>query len=111
MSHSSSPLPAPAPLAYGVGIDMGMESCTRGCLTREKRQVIKPSPFATAAGGLQRLFARLERLRGLRAKTHQVDAATMARALLSGEARFGYVQSRAGGHVSGTGPSPTAAQR
>ena len=31
--------------------------------------------------------------RGLRAKTDQVDAATIARALLSGEARFGYVPS------------------
>src|SRR6266480_6902957 len=29
--------------------------------------------------------------RGLRAKTDQVDATTIARALLSGEARFGYV--------------------
>src|SRR5215471_1208819 len=31
--------------------------------------------------------------RGLRAKTDQLDAATIARALLSGEARFGYVPS------------------
>ena len=31
--------------------------------------------------------------RGLRAKTDQLDAVTIARALLSGEARFGYVPS------------------
>jgi transposase len=157
MSQSSIPLPAPAPLAYVVGIDIGMESCMMCCLTMEKRQVIKPSPFANAAGGLQSLFERLERLetppdqilvgleatsrygenvyqallkrgyrvcllhpaqmhafaqqRGLRAKTDQVDATTIARALLSGEARFGYVRSRAGGNLSGTGPSPTTAQR
>ena len=137
MSEASIPMPAPAPLAYVVGIDIGMESCMMCCLTMEKRQVIKPSPFANAAEGLGRLFERLERLetppdqilvgleatsrygenvyqallkrgyrvcllhpaqmhafaqqRGLRAKTDQVDAATIARALLSGEARFGYV--------------------
>jgi transposase len=62
MSQSSIPLPAPAPLAYVVGIDIGMESCMMCCLTMEKRQVIKPSPFANAAGGLQSLFERLERL-------------------------------------------------
>jgi transposase len=106
-------------------------------LTMEKRQVIKPSPFANKAEGFISLFERLERLgtvpdqilvgleatsrygeslyyallkrgyrvcllhpaqmhafaqqRGLRAKTDQVDATTIARALLSGEARFGYV--------------------
>lgn len=139
MAHSSPPLPTPAPLAYVVGIDIGMESCMLCCLTMEKRQVIKPSPFANTAEGFQCLFDRLERLatppeqiligleatsrygenvyqalltggyrvcvlhpaqmhafaqqRGLRAKTDQVDAITIARALLSGEARFGYVPS------------------
>jgi transposase len=139
MSESSVPMPASAPLVYVVGIDIGMESCMMCCLTIEKRQVIKPSPFANAAGGLKSLFERLERLgaspdqilvgleatsrygenvyhgllkrgyrvcllhpaqmhafakqRGLRAKTDRLDAATIARALLSGEARFGYVPS------------------
>ena len=137
MSRSSFPMPAPAPLAYVVGIDIGMESCMMCGLTMEKRQVIKPSPFANKAEGFTSLFERLERLgaspdqilvgleatsrygenlyhallkrgyrvcllhpaqmhafaqqRGLRAKTDQVDATTIARALLSGEARFGYV--------------------
>jgi transposase len=150
-------MPASAPLAYVVGIDIGMESCMMCCLTMEKRQVIKPSPFANAAGGLKSLFERLERLgaspdqilvgleatsrsgenvyhgllkrgyrvcllhpaqmhafaqqRGLRAKTDRLDAATIARALLSGEARFGYVRSRAGGNLSGTGASRAPAQR
>jgi transposase len=62
MSQSSIPLPAPAPLAYVVGIDSGMESCTMCCLTMEKRQASKPSPFANTAGGLQSLFERLERV-------------------------------------------------
>lgn len=137
MSESSFSMPAPAPLASVVGIDIGMESCMMCALTMEKRQVIKPSPFANKAEGFISLFERLERLgtvpdqilvgleatsrygeslyyallkrgyrvcllhpaqmhafaqqRGLRAKTDQVDATTIARALLSGEARFGYV--------------------
>jgi len=137
MSQSSFPMPTPAPLAYVVGIDIGMESCMMCALTMEKRQVIKPSPFANKAEGFSSLFERLECLgaspeqilvgleatsrygenlyhaffkrgyrvcllhpaqmhafaqqRGLRAKTDQVDAMTIARALLSGEARFGYV--------------------
>jgi transposase len=137
MSQSSFPMPAPAPLAYVVGIDIGMESCMMCALTMEKRQVIKPSPFANKAEGFTSLFERLECLgaspdqilvgleatsrygenlyhalfkrgyrvcllhpaqmhafaqqRGLRAKTDQVDATTIARALLGGEARFGYV--------------------
>lgn len=62
MAHSSPPLPTPAPLAYVVGIDIGMESCMLCCLTMEKRQVIKPSPFANTAEGFQCLFDRLERL-------------------------------------------------
>src|SRR5438067_2560390 len=40
--------------------------------------------------------------RGLRAKTDQLDAVTIARALLSGEARLGYVRSRAGGDLPRT---------
>ena len=137
MSGSSFPMPVPAPLAYVVGIDIGMESCMMCGLTMEKRQVIKPSPFANKAEGFTSLFERLERLgaspdqillgleatsrygenlyhallkrgyrvcllhpaqmhafaqqRGLRAKTDQVDATTIARALLSDDARFGYV--------------------
>ena len=124
-------------LAYVVGIDIGMESCVMCCLTREKRQVIKPSQFSNNAQGFVWLFDHLERLgsapeqilvgleatsrygenlyhallkqgyrvcllhpgqihafaqqRGLRAKTDRLDATTIARALLSGEARFGYV--------------------
>ena len=139
MSGSAFPMPAPAPLAYVVGIDIGMESSMMCGLTMEKRQVIKPSPFANQAEGFTGLFERLERLgaspdqilvgleatsrygenlyhallkrgyrvcllhpaqmhafaqqRGLRAKTDQVDAATIARALRSCEARFGYVPS------------------
>src|SRR5260370_725082 len=139
MSQSSFPMPAPAPLAYVVGIDIGMQSCMMCCLTMEKRQVIKPSPFANKAEGFSSLFERLERLgtppdqilvgleatsrygenlyyallsrgyrvcllhpskmhachtqRALRAKTDRVDATTIARALLSDEARFGYVPS------------------
>ena len=62
MSESSVPMPAPTPLVYVVGIDIGMESCMMCCLTMQKRQVIKPSPFANAAGGLKSLFERLERL-------------------------------------------------
>jgi transposase len=137
MPESSFLMPALAPLAYVVGIDIGMESCMMCALTMEKRQVIKPSPFANKAEGFISLFERLEHLgaaldqilvgleatsrygenlyhallkrgyrvcllhpaqmhafaqqRGLRAKTDQVDATTIARALLSGEARFGYV--------------------
>src|SRR5713226_320750 len=139
MSESSVPLLAPAALVYVVGIDIGMESCMMCSLTMQKRQMIKPSPFANTAEGFKNLFERLGRLetppdqilvgleatsrygenvyhallkrgyrvrllhpaqmhafaqqRGLRAKTNQLDAVTIARALLSGEARFGYVPS------------------
>jgi hypothetical protein len=41
---------------------------------------------------------------GLRAKTDRLDAMTIARVLLSGEARPGYIRSRPGGDVSGIGP-------
>src|SRR5713101_3889519 len=139
MSESSVPLLAPAALVYVVGIDIGMESCMMCSLTMQKRQMIKPSPFANTAEGFKNLFERLGRLetppdqilvgleatsrygenvyhallkrgyrvrllhpaqmhafaqqRGLRAKTDRLDAATIARALLSGEARFGYIPS------------------
>lgn len=137
MSDGSSSQPAPTTLAYVAGIDVGMESCLMCCLTMEKRQVIKSSPFSNDGQGFAWLFERLERLgslpeqilvgleatsrygenlyhallkrgyrvcllhpgqihafaqqRGLRAKTDRLDATTIARALLSGDARFGYV--------------------
>ena len=62
MSGSAFPMPAPAPLAYVVGIDIGMESCMMCSLTMQKRQMIKPSPFANTAEGFKNLFERLERL-------------------------------------------------
>ena len=130
-------MPEPVETTHVVGIDIGMESCTMSCLTLDKRQVIKATPFANTLQGFEWLFERLEGLgvapkqmlvgleatsrygenllqallkrgyqvcllhpaqmhafaqqRGLRAKTDQLDAVTIARALLSGEARFGYV--------------------
>ena len=139
MSGSSSPMPEQVVTTHVVGIDIGMESCTMSCLTMDKRQVIKATPFANTLQGFDWLFERLEGLevapkqvlvgleatsrygenllqallkrgyqvcllhpaqmhafaqqRGLRAKTDQLDAVTIARALLSGEARFGYVPS------------------
>lgn len=139
MSESPSPMPEQVVTTHVVGIDIGMESCTMSCLTMDKRQVIKSTPFANTLQGFDWLFARLEELRvarkqilvgleatsrygenllqallkqgyrvcllhpaqmhafaqqrGLRAKTDQLDAVTIARALLSGEARFGYVPS------------------
>ncbi len=132
-------MPEQVVTTHVVGIDIGMESCTMSCLTMDKRQVIKSTPFANTLQGFDWLFARLEELRvarkqilvgleatsrygenllqallkqgyrvcllhpaqmhafaqqrGLRAKTDQLDAVTIARALLSGEARFGYVPS------------------
>src|SRR5713101_2748380 len=137
MSGSSSPMPEQVETTHVVGIDIGMESCTMSCLTMDKRQVIKSTPFANTLQGFDWLFERLAGLgvapkqilvgleatsryeenllqallkrgyqvcllhpaqmhafahqRGLRAKTDQLDAVTIARALLSGEARFGYV--------------------
>jgi transposase len=132
-------MPEPVVTTHVVGIDIGMESCTMSCLTMDKRQVIKSTPFANTVQGFGWLFERLEGLgvapkqmlvgleatsrygenllqallkrgyqvcllhpaqmhafaqqRGLRAKTDQLDAVTIALALLSGEARFGYVPS------------------
>ncbi len=139
MSRSSSPKSEQAVTSHVVGIDIGMESCTVACLTRDKQQVIKATSFANTVQGFHWLFERLESLgvapqellggleatsrygekllqallkrgyqvglvhpaqmhafaqqRGLRAKTDRLDAVTIARALLSGEARFGYVPS------------------
>jgi len=126
---SSSPMPDAVETTHVVGIDIGLESCTMSCLTLEKRQLIKPTPFANTVQGFDWLFARLEELgvapkqilvgleatsrygenllqallkhgyqvcllhpaqmhafaqqRGLRAKTDQLDATTIARALPS----------------------------
>src|SRR5690349_20566402 len=49
-------------LAYVVGIDIGMQSCMMCCLTREKRQVIKPSSFDNTAQGCRWLLTRLQQL-------------------------------------------------
>jgi hypothetical protein len=43
---------------------------------------------------------RLREPRGLRAKTDRLDAMTIARAVRSFEARFGYVRSRSSGDLS-----------
>ena len=43
---------------------------------------------------------QFHRQQGLRAKTDRLDALTIAKVLLSGEARAGYVRSRADHHVS-----------
>jgi transposase len=132
-------MPDAVETTYVVGIDIGMESCTMSCLTMDKRQAIKSTPFANSVQGFAWLFERLASLgvapkqilvgleatsrygenllqallkrgyqvcllhpaqmhafaqqRGLRAKTDQLDAVTIARALLGGEARFGYVPS------------------
>ena len=139
MSGSSSPTPEPVETTHVVGIDIGMESCTMSCLTMDKRQAIKSTPFANSVQGFAWLFEPLAGLgvapkqilvgleatsrygenllqallkhgyqvcllhpaqmhafaqqRRLRAKTDQLDAVTIARALLSGDARFGYVPS------------------
>lgn len=139
-SQTSSMPETPEGLTYVVGIDIGMQSCMMCCLTMEKRQIIKPSPFDNTAQGCSWLLRRLEQLgcqpqavligleatsrygenvyqsllkqgyrvcllhpgqvhafsqqRGLRAKTDRLDCGTIARVLLSGEARFGYVPSQ-----------------
>jgi hypothetical protein len=62
MSGSSSPMPEQVVTTHVVGIDIGMESCTMSCLTMDKRQVIKATPFANTLEGFDWLF---ERLKGL----------------------------------------------
>src|SRR5260370_36965287 len=62
MSGSSSPMPEQAVTTHVVGIDIGMESCTIACLTMDKRQVIKATPFANTLAGFDWLFERLEGL-------------------------------------------------
>jgi len=150
-------MPEQVVTTHVMGIDIGMESCTMACLTMDKRQVIKSTPFANTLQGFDWLFERLEGLgvtpqellvgleatsrygenllqallkrgyqvcllhpaqmhafaqqRGLRAKTGRLDAVTIARALLSGEARFGYVRSRAGGHLPRADAVTAPAQR
>jgi len=62
MSGSSSPLPDAVETTHVVGIDIGSQTCTMSCLTRDKRQVSKPTPFANTVQGLDWLFERLEGL-------------------------------------------------
>jgi transposase len=62
MSGSSSPMPEQVVTTHVVGIDIGMESCTMSCLTMDKRQVIKATPFANSVQGFDWLFERLEGL-------------------------------------------------
>jgi hypothetical protein len=62
MSGTSSVTPEPVVTTYVVGIDIGMESCTLSCLTMDKRQVIKSTPFANTVAGFDWLFERLEGL-------------------------------------------------
>jgi hypothetical protein len=59
MSGSSSPMPDAVETTPVVGIDIGMESCTMSCLTMDKRQVIKSTPFANSVQGFEWLFERL----------------------------------------------------
>ncbi len=55
-------MPEQVVTTHVVGIDIGMESCTMSCLTLDKRQVIKSTPFANTLAGFDRLFERLEGL-------------------------------------------------
>jgi transposase len=133
MSGPSSPMPDAVETTHVVGIDIGMESCTMSCLTMDKRQAIKSTPFANSVQGFSWLFERLAGLgvapkqilvgleatsrygenllqallkrgyqvcllhpaqmhafaqqRRLRAKTDQLDAVTIARALRETEKR------------------------
>src|SRR5260370_32897083 len=74
MSGSSSPMPEQVVMTHVVGIDIGMESCTMSCLTLDKRQVIKSTPFANTLQGCDWLFERLEGL-GVAAKEMVVGLA------------------------------------
>src|SRR5258708_33624725 len=62
MSESSSSMTEQVVMTHVVGIDIGMESCTMACLTMDKRQVIKSTPFANTLQGFDWLFERLEGL-------------------------------------------------
>jgi hypothetical protein len=62
MSGSSSPMPERVVTTHVVGIDIGMQSCTMACVTRDKRQVIKSTAFAKTLAGFDWLFERLEGL-------------------------------------------------
>src|SRR5579859_163063 len=62
MSGSSAPLPDAVETTHVVGIDIGSQMCTMSCLTMDKRQVSKPTPFANTVQGLDWLFERLEGL-------------------------------------------------
>jgi len=55
-------MPEQVVTTHVVGIDIGMESCTMSCLTLDKRQVIKSTPFANTLQGFDWLFERLEGL-------------------------------------------------
>jgi hypothetical protein len=115
----SSPVDASG-FAYVVGIDIGSQTYSFCAYKPDKSQVIKPTEFANARLGFALLQSRLAQLgvpaeqvligleatsryvenlyqfaqqRGLRAKTDHLDATTIARLLLSGEARRGYVPS------------------
>ncbi len=59
MSRPSSPMPDPVETTHVVGIDIGMESCTMSCLTMDKQQAIKSTPFANSVQGFAWLFERL----------------------------------------------------
>ena len=104
---------------YVVGVDIGMESCSFCVCSPEKSLLqqlgVAPDRIligleATSRYGENLYHALLKQRyrvcllhpgqihafaqqRGLRAKTDRLDATTIARALLSGEARFGYVPS------------------
>jgi transposase len=140
-----------------VGIDIGMESCTMCCLTMDKRQVIKVTPFANTLEGFDWLFERLKGLGmapqevlvgleatsrygenllqallkhgyqvcllhpaqmhaeasqgGLRAKTDQLDATTIARALPSRRSALRLRAERASGDLPRTDALTKATQR
>jgi len=52
-------MPDAVETTHVVGIDIGMESCTMSCLTMDKRQAIKSTPFANSVQGFAWLFERL----------------------------------------------------
>ncbi|MBO0783842.1 MAG: transposase, partial [Ktedonobacteraceae bacterium] len=47
---------------YVAGIDIGLERCVVCCLSRDKRQIIKPCSFPNDEAGLRWLFERLQHL-------------------------------------------------